>query len=268
VFQVGTQAMSDSAWTQMKQLVADGVIGKPIFAETGYFRIGDTGERGMPVDNWDAQPGADLNWEAFLGDAPKRPFEVERFFQHRRFLDYAGGPCTDIYPHSLTPVVDILGVKFPEQVVASGGIYRYGQREVPDTFSLLIEYPEKLTIAVLGTIGNDYQNGGTRGSGQKIPVIRGHDGTLTVQGEEIVYLPLGTPNNKRKRETWPIGRPESLEYYWEQFLDAVRSRRRQTVSSVDLAYRAHTPLLMGMLSWRHGKAAKFDAEKEQIIGLN
>ena len=150
VFQLGTQAMSDGAWRQMKQLVKEGAIGQPLFGETGFFRTGDWGEKGMPVDDPNARPGADLDWEAFLGDAPKREFNVDRFFRWRLFEDYAGGPATDLYPHCLTQVVDILGVKFPETVVAAGGIHRYNYelREVPDTFSLLATYPEKITISL------------------------------------------------------------------------------------------------------------------------
>ncbi|MCG8528810.1 MAG: Gfo/Idh/MocA family oxidoreductase, partial [Opitutales bacterium] len=101
VFQLGTQAMSDSAWHQMKKLVQDGAIGKPLFGETGFFRTGDWGERGMPIPDANAKPGSDLNWEAFLGDAPQRDFSVDRFFRWRLFNDYAGGPVTDLYPHSL-----------------------------------------------------------------------------------------------------------------------------------------------------------------------
>ncbi|MCA9448240.1 MAG: Gfo/Idh/MocA family oxidoreductase, partial [Candidatus Omnitrophica bacterium] len=75
VFQVGSQGLSDSAWHQMKKLVDEGLIGQPIHAECGYFRVGDWGERGMPIDDPNAKPGADLNWEAFLGDSPQRPFD-------------------------------------------------------------------------------------------------------------------------------------------------------------------------------------------------
>jgi predicted dehydrogenase len=71
-FQLGTQGIADGVWRQMRQLVQDGLIGQPIHAEIGYFRVGDWGERGMPIDDKNVKPGPDLNWKAFLGDAPKR----------------------------------------------------------------------------------------------------------------------------------------------------------------------------------------------------
>ena len=66
VFQLGTQGMCDSAWRQMKKLVQDGLIGQPVHGETGFFRVGDWGERGMPVPDPNAKPGADLDWDQFL----------------------------------------------------------------------------------------------------------------------------------------------------------------------------------------------------------
>jgi len=173
VFQLGTQGMYDSAWKQMKDLIADGLIGRPIHAECGYFRVGDWGERGMPIDDANVRPGSELNWKAFLGDAPKRPFDVSRFFRWRMYEDYAGGPSTDLFPHSLTPVLSMLGVSMPSTVVATGGKFRYQEREIPDTFNMLIDYPENITVAVLGTQGNNYATTACRGAGNRFYARRG-----------------------------------------------------------------------------------------------
>jgi len=99
IFQVGTQRNSDVMHHNARTQIKRGAIGKPIHVLTGLFRQGDWGERGMPVDDPNARPGPDLNWEAFLADAPKRPFDVSRFFRWRMYMDYSGGPVTDLYPH-------------------------------------------------------------------------------------------------------------------------------------------------------------------------
>jgi len=263
VFQLGTQGMSDSAWHQMKKLVQDGLIGQPIHAECGFFRVGDWGERGMPIDDENIKPGPDLNWEAFLGDVPKRPFDVSRFFRWRMYEDYAGGPATDLFPHSLTSVVSILGVSFPNKVVATGGKFRYQQREVPDTFNMLIDYPEKVTIAVLGTQGNDNQGTGFRGSGKRVPIIRGWEGSLTIEGKEIVFVPAKGCDKKPQR--FDIEHAEDFVEYWRKFLACCRLRQQNTLSPVDLAYHVQTALQMGMLGFRKGKVATFDAVEENIV---
>ena len=263
VFQLGTQGMSDPAWHQIKKLIQDGLIGQPVHAECGYFRVGDWGEAGMPIDDRNAKPGSNLDWQAFLGDSPMRPFDVSRFFRWRMYEDYAGGPSTDLFPHVLTLVVHMLGVTMPGKVVATGGMFRYHQREIPDTFNMLIDYPQNITVALLGTQANDYPGTGARGSGQRIPVIRGWDGTLTIQNNEIVFIPA--QGSKKKTQRFAIEGGEDFVGYWQKFLDCCRSRNTDTLSPMDLAYHVQTVLQMGMLGLRQNKVARFDSAQEKII---
>lgn len=263
VFQCGTQGMSDTAWKQIGQMVREGMIGQPIHAECGYFRVGDWGERGMPIDDPNAQPGPDLNWEAFLGDSPKRDFDVSRFFRWRMYEDYAGGPCTDLFPHILTPVMHMMNAKLPDVAVATGGKFRYEEREVPDTFNMLVDFPEKFTIAVLGTQGNDHQATEERGSGGRIPVIRGWDGTLTVRGSEIVFIP--NRGTEKKEEKFPIERQENLLHHFQELIACSKAGDPKTSSPMELAYHVQTALIMAFLSLREGKAVRFDHANETLI---
>jgi predicted dehydrogenase len=261
VFQLGTQGMSDSAWHQARRLVEDGVIGQPIHAECGYFRVGDWGERGMPIDDPEAQPGPNLNWEAFLGDAPQRPFDVSRFFRWRMYEDYSGGPSTDLFPHSLTPVIYMLALGMPDLAVATGGKFRYDEREVPDTFNMLADYPGKITLAVLGTQGNDYQGASARGSGGRCPTLRGWEGTLTFEKDLIVFT--RAEGATRQMEPIPIERPESVMRHWEDLLACCRNGGTPS-SPIDLAFHVQTALQMAVLSLRHGKTARYGHELDRI----
>ncbi len=276
VFQLGTQGMSDPAWWQMKALVQEGLIGQPLHAECGIFRVGDWGERGMPVDDPNAKPGPDLNWDAFLGDRPKRDFDVSRFFRWRMYEDYAGGPSTDLYPHSYTPVTTMLDLKAPAYAVGTGGIYRYSlsetqkenpdekvEREVPDTFNMLVDYPGGITCALLGTQGNGFQGTGARGSGAKVPVLRGWEGSLTIQGNEIVFEPSDSTNKEAQR--YPIQGEENMGEYFRKFVECVRAGNPDTQSPAERAYHTQTALIMGYLALREGKTVRFDPEKENLI---
>jgi predicted dehydrogenase len=104
IVQVGNQGNSSPAWGKVRDLVQQGAIGRLQHVLAGYYRNGDWGER-MPIPDPEAVPGPDLDWEGFLGDAPKVAFTVNRFFSWRKYLDYAGGPCTDLFPHVLTPAM-------------------------------------------------------------------------------------------------------------------------------------------------------------------
>lgn len=268
VFQLGTQGLSDPVWHEMAKFIKDGLIGQPIHAECGYFRVGDWGERGMPIDDPNVKPGDDLNWDAFQGDAPKRDFDASRYFRWRMYEDYSGGPVTDLFPHSLTPVVFMLNIGVPSQAVGIGGIYRYPEREVPDTFNMLLDYPEKLTLAVLGTQGNNMQGAHGRGSGGRCPHLRGWDGTLTVMSnrdtkqDEIVFTPA--EGAKKDAVRVRVEGHESVPAHWKNLFDCMRSREKPH-SSIDLAYRVQTALQMAAHAARNGKTAKYDATSRTVV---
>ncbi|MGQ9651291.1 MAG: Gfo/Idh/MocA family oxidoreductase [Phycisphaerae bacterium] len=261
VFQLGSQYMSDSAWSQARQMIKEGQIGQPVHAEVGFFRVGDWGERGMPIDDPDAKPGPDLDWEAFLGDSPKREFDVSRFFRWRMYWDYAGGPATDLYPHCLSQVIYMLGVKMPSLVVSTGGKLRYEEREVPDTCNILAEYPEKISVSMVGTQANDYPGARPRPPACS-PIIRGWEATLTFENEEIVLTPVQGTKKQGKRVR--IERPFDHVRHIKNLLDCCRTREKPEYA-VDLAYYTQTPLQMGILSLREGKVARFDPTAEKIL---
>lgn len=268
IFQLGTQGMSDSAWHQIHKLVQDGLIGQPIHAECGYFRVGDWGERGMKIDDPNATPGPDLNWDAFLGDSPKRDFDVSRFFRWRMYEDYSGGPVTDLFPHSLTPVVYMLGLGMPTIAVGTGGKFRYEEREVPDTFNMLLDYPEGITIAVLGTQGNNYFGDNARGSGGRCPTLRGWEGSITIEKnpnskeDEIVFRPA--EGSKKEMQRFAIEHPESVRAHWRNLIECVQTRQ-QPESPIDLAFHVQTALQMAALAQRNGRTARFDADAGTIV---
>ena len=251
VFQVGAQWVTDPVWLRAADLVRQGAIGRPTHAQCGYFRFGDGGERGMPVEDPNASPGPGLNWDAFQADAPQRPFNVSRFFQWRMYMDYSGGPSTDLYPHPMTRLFKVLGVNFPSRAVAVGGRYVYdGERDVPDTFDLLIEYPERLTVAVLGTITN--QTGIDT-------IVRGTEGTLSFHDGGFLIEP--GPGSEKRRASMSLATQE--RDHMRNFLQCMRERKTPNCD-IELAYRVQIPLIMAMRSFTEGKVAYFDATGETI----
>lgn len=259
IVQVGNQGNSSPAWGKVRDLVQKGVIGRLQHVQAGYYRRGDWGER-MPIPDPDAKPGPELDWEAFLGDAPKVPFTVQRFFSWRKYLDYAGGPCTDLFPHVFTPFVSALGLNYPSLAVASGGIFKYTtyDREVPDTFNMCVDYPEKVSAVLVCTLTNDYVTE---------PAIRGDEGTLTLQNaggweggfDSITLIPA-----KGKPETVPGLKTEATPLHWKNFLSCVRTREKP-VSDVEFALKVQAALNMSMLSFLNRKVIQFDAAQRQIL---
>jgi len=251
IFQVGTQRASDILYLNARTQLRKGAIGKPIHVVTGLFRQGDWGERGMKVDDPNAQAGPDLNWEAFLADAPKRPFDVSRYFRWRMYMDYSGGPVTDLYPHYLAPLVMALDLGFPKRVAAIGGQYVFhGEREVPDTFDVLLEYPNSMSIAIVGS----------QGSGANFdPVIRGTHGAITLRESNLLVVPEAPTQNRAV----DIPSYNMAREHVRNFLTAVRTRVKPN-ADIENGYRTQTALIMAMQSHLGRKVAQFDEDSQTI----
>jgi predicted dehydrogenase len=175
------------------------------------------------------------------------------------FLDYAGGPCTDLFPHVYTPIVSTLGLKTPSLVSSSGGIFKYDNygREVPDTFNMCLDFPEKLSVVLVCTLANEYMTE---------PAIRGDEGTITLQNpvweagcDTVTLYP-------RKGEPTVIAgeKPNSTVAHWKNFLHCVRAREKP-VSDVEFGCNVQAALCMGMLSYLQKKTARFDTATQEIV---
>jgi predicted dehydrogenase len=255
VVQVGTQHMADDNYPEIIKLIQNGIIGEPVHVTCSYFRRGDWGER-MRIPDPNAQPGPDLNWERFLGDAPRVPFTVSRFFQWRMYWDYAGGPATDLLVHTFTPIFCILGLDYPERVFGGGGTFEYS-REVPDQCNIIADYPGGPTVVMTNSLSN------------AVPadtVIRGTDGMITwamLQGGKEYGVRI-TPFGAGKSELllpWK-GQGDTAKL-WVDFLECVCSRR-QPKCNIGMAVRVQAPLSMGILSHRENKVVKFDRATQSL----
>ena len=275
IVQVGSQTTSADQWWKAKKAIADGMIGKMIMSQGSYHRNSIEGEWNWPIDP-NAGPngkGDDyIDWTTWLGPAPKRPWDPDRFFRFRKYWDYSGGIATDLFFHVVAPL-NICWDKpqFPTRVVASGGIYAFHDREVPDTFHLLAEYPGGHSLVLSSSMANS----------QHIPgLIRGHEGTLVMVEHgmferyspyltvkpETVRLP-GThdrgpfPDYKFGREEVriPVEQSDMMMLHVGNFLQCMRTREKP---HLDVETAAHAQVLISLAvdSYRDNKVKYWDAE--------
>lgn len=261
VVQIGNQGNSNPLWGKLGDLIRKGVIGTPQIVNLGFYRNGDWGEV-MPIPDKNAKPGDELDWNAFLGDAPDVPFTVDRFFSWRKYMDYAGGPCTDLFPHVYTPFVSALGLGIPRYTVATGGIFKYTKydREVPDTFNMSMDFDEPIncSVTITSTLANNFMDP---------PAIRGDKGTITLQnvaweaGCDAIWV---TPMDAAKPEVIPGSKSDSTRDHWIDFLKCVRSRGKP-VADVEFGYKVQAALCAGVLSWMERKVARYDKDRGELV---
>ena len=253
IVQVGTQYMADENYVKVSQMIKDGIIGKPVHCQLGYFRRGDWGER-MHIPDPNAKPGPGLDWKRFLGDAPTVPYSVSRFFQWRLFWDYAGGPATDLLVHVFTPVFCLLDLDYPERVLGGGGNFQY-DREVPDQCNIIADYKDGPSVVMMNSLSN-YTGIETK--------IRGTNGIIILTNQGIRIVPIDPKTNKETDEIhvkWNgMGDTAKL---WRNLLDCAKTRE-QPFSPISAAVRVQAPLSMGIIGHRENKVVKFNFDTESI----
>ena len=146
VTQVGTWQRSGIHFQKAVQLIQDGTIGQVRFVRTWNYRNFMPDGFGDPPDS-DPLPG--LDWDLWLGPAPKRPFNRNRcgignrWSTFRYFWDYAGGWMTDWGIHLLDVVLWAMKSDGPREVTAIGGKYSVkDNRQTPDTLQVTYEFPD------------------------------------------------------------------------------------------------------------------------------
>jgi len=195
VVQVGSQGVSSKTEQTAKELIRAGKLGKITMIRATYNRNTAEGAWIYPIPP-DASPKT-VDWEMFLGPAPKRPFSLERFFRWRCYADYSGGIATDLFVHLCTTIHFLMDAKMPARAMAMGELYRWKEsRDVPDTLNGILEYPEGFTV----TLGSTFNNQFSSEAGFQ---ILGTEGTLTI-GDGVTFYPeRPVEDNRWIVESWP-----------------------------------------------------------------
>ena len=266
ILQVGSQYTSMDHFWKAKKAIADGLIGDVVWASGGFGRNKNLrGEWNYTIDPEATEKT--LDWKAFLGPAPKRTFDPERYFRWRKYWDYSGGIATDLFYHSVSPLLVTIGGDFPSRVTASGGIYLQKDREVPDTFFLNVDYTS-WTMQLACSVGS--------GAGAPL-VVHGSKGTLYIaqNSESLVNTTMDVlPDRDFRDEFVKKTGVEALKIdvtpvplgghpHMDNFLDCVRSRQEPNLSA-RLGYQAMAAIGMGVQAYRQSEVLFFDKRREKV----
>ena len=285
VFQVGSQGVSSLGNEKAKELLKDGAIGEINYAEGFWARHSPTGawQYAIPED----ASKENVDWETYISNTTKRPYDPLRFFRWRNYRDYGTGMSGDLFVHlfsSLHFITDSVG---PDKIYASGGLrYWNDGREVPDVLLGTFDYPKSMVHPAFnlslrcnfvdGTSGTTYLKlVGSEGSMD----VTWDDVTLkrnkSVASDDPFYIEqmkkAGKPVTDRKRILPPqeytfaaekgyLGGPYD---HFVNFFTAIRNNGRVTEDAV-FGYRAAAPALLCNDSYHQDSAILWNPEKMEL----
>ncbi|MBI4903290.1 MAG: Gfo/Idh/MocA family oxidoreductase [Acidobacteria bacterium] len=195
IVQVGSQGVSSETTKKARDLIRAGKLGRVTMIRAAYNRNTASGAWIYPIPP-DASPTT-VNWEQFLGPAPKRPFSLERFFRWRCYQEYSGGIATDLFVHLCTTIHFLMDAKAPSSVMAMGQLYRWTKtRDVPDTLNAVLEYPEGFTVNLSSTFNNQF-------SADSSFQVLGTEGTILLGDGMTQVSETAVEDNRWIVESWP-----------------------------------------------------------------
>jgi len=278
VSQVGTQRRSTASLKEAAEFVRSGGIGHVTIAKSWHISNEFPVGIGNPPDT---NPPDPKMWDAWLGPAPKVPYNQNRtFYKFRWFYNYSGGQLTNYGVHNIDMIRWCLGVGYPKRVTALGGKFAVrDNREIPDTLEVIWEYDTTLvTFAQY-----DASAAPTNSYGAEIE-LRGTKGTMYLKGGKwdvvpekqtdlafFARTPLDRVSEKAYRPSFKAAMEprsegkgvESTQAHARNFLDCVKSRAKCN-ADVEIGHISTATTLLGniahkthsMLEW-DGRAEKF-----------
>lgn len=260
VVQVGQWQRSDKHWQDAVDFVRSGRLGKirtvRAWSYQGWMKS-------VPVVP-DSDPPVGVDYDFWLGPAPKRPFNKNRFhFTFRWFWDYAGGMMTDWGVHIVDYALFGMNAKAPKSVMSMGGKFAYPDDacETPDTLQALYEF-DGYTMLWDHGIGID---GGYYGRSHGVGFV-GNNGTLVVDRTGWEVIPEGKDKPAMERVDLIKGDGQGLNNHMKNFIDCIKDRDKTPNTNIEIAANTARVCHLGNIALKTGKRLYWDAAKSKFTG--
>jgi predicted dehydrogenase len=263
VVQVGSQSRTTKHKIRAIELLKQGVIGDVYLAKGLCYKrrksIGRKPDGPVP-------PG--LNWDMFLGPAPMRPFNENRFaYNWHWFWDTGNGDIGNQGVHEMDIARWGLGVGLPKSVVATGGKFVYDDdQETPNTELATFDYGKQQIVFEVRGLPTGEDSGIVRDSSGNVigNVFYGSDGLMSVDMAGFRVF-RGDKGEKIMEEKFAEKKSWDTNPHMTNFIEAVRSGDpKLATADVEIGVTSATLCHLANISYRTGRKLEFDAAAWQF----
>jgi predicted dehydrogenase len=256
VVQIGHQWTSSGPAVDAARFLRPELMGRITAIEAHMYRNTPRGKPQWSRPVYPDMTAENIMWKSFLGDAPERPFDANRYINWRFYWDYSGGNVYENMCHQLAFWYKALKLEIPRKVTMTGGLYLWKDgREVPDTMSVAMEHEEEILFSWVSGFGND-------SLGVEESVL-GTDGSISHTPQGIRYAPQKV-NRRDGVEMQGTSRADP-KAHMQNFLDAIRGPARQVNCPFELGYRVSIACRMSVESYREQRSVTWDAARGEIV---
>jgi predicted dehydrogenase len=257
----GTQQRSMTSYQEAVAFIQSGKLGKISEVRSWNFENRAPEGYGNPPDQ---KPPGDLNWDVWLGPAPQRPYNPNRYHAFHFFWDYGGGWQCDWAVHMHDVVHWAMKVDGPLSAIASGGKFaRRDNTEHPDTFEAVYEYPGFISVY-------SYRHGnGLPFEGMWYGnAFFGENGTLVINRDvwRVIPEPVDAydPAKRKVMRMSAVEKKGSVVEgpHQRAFVDAVKSRRQPEGTDLLTGHRSTIAGHLANISYRTGRKVVWDVKTE------
>jgi predicted dehydrogenase len=252
IWQTGSWQRSVEHFHRAAELVINGRVGKVSYVEVGL------PDGGIYIGNPPVQPVPDgVDWEMWLGPAPKVPFRGVLHWHWRWIMDYSGGQLTDWAGHHIDIAHWGLGLdnSGPVSIEGKGRPNNDGIYNVPVEYDFTCVYENGLVMRVANASKLEHGMGTLwKGKNGWIHVDRRG---LKASDENILQEKIGSNEISLYKST----------DHWRNFIDCVKSREK-TITPAEFAHRSISVGLLGEIAMITGIKLHWDPQNEKFTDNN
>ena len=253
VVQVGTQRRSFDLFLEGRQLMDSSGIGDVRLVNAWWLNH----QKSLR----DAKLEGKLDWTQWLGTAPKRDLDPKRFFNWYYFWDYSGGLMIGQAAHVIDAIHWFMKSSYPVAVTCAGGKGNLEGAEIPETTSMIIEYPENyLAVFTVGYKAMTYAP-----INDQVKQFHGSKARFDMGREFYALYPQSRDAEMKpsKEKRLPGSFETATRAHIRNFMECIRSRRDPN-APVEAGQSTNVVLCMAIEALRSGRRMKWNAARRDM----